>query len=336
MPTPPANDDFRPTARWQHLRRRAELLAQLRAFFAARNYVEVETPLLSADSVVDRHLDPFITVYAPDPRQPDAGKRLFLQTSPEAGMKRLLAACPEATAIYQVTRSFRNGELGPLHNPEFTLVEWYRVGDGMPEQIELLAELCCELLPGRGTPADVERVSYAEAFQRYLQIDPLSAAAVDLIERAEQLGIATPPGLAQDDRDGWLDLLLVERAQPHLGVGHPTILHSYPPSQAALARVSGDPPIAERFELYVDGIELANGYHELLDASVLRQRTLEQNRLRCDDGKPALPEDGRLPQAMDFGLPPCSGVALGFDRLVMLAVGATSLAEVLPFPLDRA
>ena len=322
---------FLPAASWPVLRRRAELLQQLRAFFSTRGYLEVETPLLSRDIVVDRHLDPFTTVLAPDARRPDVGETLWLQTSPEAAMKRLLAA--GATAIYQVTRSFRNGERGPLHNPEFTIAEWYAAGQSYDEAMTFTSELCDELL-GFG-PA--ERLSYAGAFQRWAGVDPHSATTDDLRAAARRHGIAAPASLAADDRDGWLNLLLVERVEPRLREStRPVVLFDFPASQAALAQVSGNPPVAERFELYARGLELANGYHELLDAGVLRERSRRANAERVEDGKPPLPEESQLLAAMDRGLPDCCGVALGFDRLVMLAVGATTIDEVLAFSIDRA
>jgi lysyl-tRNA synthetase class 2 len=246
-------------------------------------------------------------------------------------MKRLLAA--GGRAIYQVTRAFRQGERGPLHNPEFTIVEWYRAGDGMPEGIALLSELCDELL-GRG-PA--ERISYQEAFERYVEVDPHTADMKALISAAERHGIAAPASLREDDRDGWLDLLLVECVQPHLGLDRPAILYDYPAGQAALARVRpGHLPVAERFELFVSGVELANGYHELLRPEALRRRNARNNAQREADGKGALPAESRLLAAMEAGLPACTGVALGFDRLVMLAAGATRLEEVIAFPFERA
>jgi lysyl-tRNA synthetase class 2 len=327
---PPANPEFCPTASLANLRRRAGLLRQTREFFDSRGFLEVETPLLSTDNVVDRHLDPIPVTLADDPRLPEIGRQMWLQTSPEFGMKRLLAA--GASAIYQITRAFRNAEIGPLHNPEFTMVEWYRVGDGMREGMQLLSDVCESLL-GRG-PAVL--LSYADAFGRSLDIDPHTATISELQAAGERHGISPPPGLG-DDRDGWLDLLFVECVQGMLGRPRPTILFDYPTSQAALAKVrAGDPPIAERFELIVDGIELANGYHELLDAAVLRERIATANAQRAADHKPQLPPENRLLAAMESGLPPCTGVALGFDRLVMIAAGAKSLAEVMAFPIDRA
>jgi lysyl-tRNA synthetase class 2 len=334
--------DFLPTASWDNLRLRAELLARIREFFSAHRFLEVETPILSADVTVDRHLDPMSTILADDPQQPDVGRRMWLQTSPEFGMKRLLAA--GATAIYQITRAFRNGEVGPLHNPEFTIVEWYLVGDDMQAGMLLLSDFCQTLL---GTPV-AERLSYADAFSRYVGINPHSATVPELAEVTRQREITISGGLGAD-RDDWLNLLLTECVEPHLGLAAPTILYDYPAGQAALAKIRGERipatpqsaessivRVAERFELYFRGIELANGYHELLDAAELRRRNCAANAARVAEGKPTLPEESRLLAAMEAGLPACTGVALGFDRLVMLAAGTKTLANILAFPIDRA
>ena len=332
MSAPSEEFDFLPTASWDSLRRRAELLAQLRRFFTTRGFLEVETPLLSAEVVVDRHLDPFATQYIPAGAAASAtGSPLWLQTSPEAAMKRLMAAGGEA--IFQVTRSFRNGERGRLHNPEFTLVEWYRRGDDLQPGMQLLCELVQTLL---ATPL-AELLSYGDAFARYCGFDPHQADVAEIAAAARRAGIAPPPGFETADRDSWLQLLLAERIEPQLGQSAPTLLYHYPPSQAALAQVDlGPPPVAERFELYVQGVELANGFHELRDASVLRERMEHENAGRRLEGKQALPGPQRLLSAMEHGLPDCCGVALGFDRLVMLALGAQSIDEVIAFPIDRA
>jgi len=322
--------DFQPTANWKNLRLRAELLARTRAFFHERAFLEVETPLLSADVVVDRHIDPLGVILPHDPRTPAEGRVLWLQTSPEFSMKRLMAAGGEA--IYQITRAFRGGESGRLHNPEFTIVEWYRRGDSMEDGMQLTSDLCESLL----NLGPAQRVSYAEAFAMHAEIDPHRAMPAQLAEVARERRISFSDTLAAGDRDTLLNLLLAELVQPHLGQQRPTLLYHYPGSQAALARVQGDPPVAERFELFVRGVELANGYHELLDPEVLRQRNRQANDDRAGEGKPRLPAESRLLAAMDVGLPACSGTALGFDRLVMLAAGADSLAEVLAFPIDRA
>ncbi len=321
--------DYLPSATLAALWFRAELLKRLRAFFDERGFLEVDTPILSADTVVDRHLAAFSTELPCGPGRPP--RRLWLQTSPEFPMKRLLAAGAEA--IYQVAHVFRRDEIGPLHNPEFTMVEWYRAGDGPEQGMQFLSDLC-EAMLDRG-PA--ERVSYREAFARHVGLDPLTVPTEALVARCRALRLAVPPGSAEDDRDTWLDFLLGECVQAHLGRPRPVIVYDYPASQAMLARVrADDPPVAERFELYVDGIELANGYHELLDAAELRRRNRSVNAQRRADGNAALPEGSRLLDAMEAGLPAAVGVALGFDRLVMLAFGATRLAEVLAFPMGRA
>jgi lysyl-tRNA synthetase class 2 len=323
----PARDDWRPTASWPALRRRAALLAKLRGFFERHGFLEVETPILSADTVVDRHLDPFPVPLA----VPGAKTRLWLQTSPEFAMKRLMAAGAEA--IYQVTRAFRRHEQGARHNPEFTLVEWYRRGDSMAEGMQFLSALCAELL---GMPP-AKPLTYRAAFQEHLGLDPHSATVEELAAAARRHNVAAPQSLGHEDRDSWLDLLLVSLVEPHLGKRAPVILHDYPASQAVLAQLrAGDPPVAERFELYVQGIELANGYHELADPDAIRARIRTSNAARQADRKETLPEESRLLAAMQHGLPACTGAALGFDRLVMLAVGASSLSEVIAFPWDRA
>jgi elongation factor P--(R)-beta-lysine ligase len=325
-----ASDDWRPMANWEVLRLRDALLRKVREFFHGRGFLEVETPILSHDVVVDRHLDPFQLTLARDPRRPHKGETLWLQTSPEFGMKRLMAAGGEA--IFQVTRAFRNGERGRLHNPEFTIVEWYRRGEGYNEGMQFLSDLG-EALLGRG-PA--ERLTYAAAFQVHVGVNPHTTSVDELHRAVESQQLQSPPGLG-NDRDDWLNFLLAERVEKHLGRGKPTILYDYPTSQAALARIRDDRfSVAERFELYFKGIELANGYYELLDARVLRERNRRANEQRAMDGKPALPEDSRLLSAMEVGLPPCCGCALGFDRVVMLASGAQSLDEVVAFAIERA
>lgn len=319
--------DFRPTASWPILELRAQLLTQLRAFFAARDFLEVETPILSADIVVDRHLDPLETQLV----VPGGTQRLFLQTSPEFALKRLLAAGGQR--LYQITKAFRQGEIGPRHNPEFTIVEWYRVGDDYEAGMQLLSDVA-ECLLQRG---QAERLSYRQAFLQYVGIDPLVDSVAQLQAAGRDRGLVPPESFTPDDRDAWLDWLLVELVEPQLGRGRPTILHDYPPSQAALAQVSQtDPPVAERCELYADGIELANGYHELLDPAALIERNRINNQLRLQDGKWALPEHSRLIDAMRAGLPPCMGVALGFDRIVMLVAGVATIQEAVAFPIDRA
>jgi lysyl-tRNA synthetase class 2 len=245
-------------------------------------------------------------------------------------MKRLLAA--GAPAIYQIAKAFRADEIGAQHNPEFTIVEWYRPGDDMSAGMQFLSDLC-EVLFGRGPS---QRLSYAEAFQQHVAVDPHRTSLAELRSAAVALDLSAPASLG-DDRDGWLDFLMTERIHPHLGIKQPAIVFDFPASQAALAQIRvGDPTVGERFELYVDGIELANGYHELLDPAELRRRQADANARRRADGRAELPEESRLLAAMDAGLPTSTGVALGFDRLVMIAAGASHIREVLAFPIDLA
>ena len=323
--------DFQPTAALSVLALRHALRKRLRSFFDDRGFIEVDTPLLSHDSVVDLNIDPLrVTVFS-DPTQPDVGQTLWLQTSPEFAMKRLLAAGAER--IYQITHAFRGGEQGDRHNPEFTMVEWYRVGDGLREGMELLGELACEMLD---VPA-VDQCTYREAFVRHVGVDPHRASAGELRRAALASGIDVPRSMADSSRDEWLNLLLAELVEPQLGTQRPLILFDYPASQAALARVrEDDPPVAERFELYYRGVELANGYHELLDSQLLEKRNREANAQRAACGKYCLPEESRLLDAMRHGLPRCAGVALGFDRLLMALIGSRYIHEVMPFPIDRA
>lgn len=307
-------NDFRPTASWHNLQLRAETLKRLRAFFDSRGFIEVETPVLSHDTVIDRHLDPIPVTLFDDPRELTKGRTLYLQTSPEFGMKRLLAA-GDATAVYQITRAFRGAEVGSQHNPEFTMLEWYRVGDDYDAGMELLADLAQAIFRS----SKVERYTWREAFQRFAGVD-------------------VTIGETTDERELELDILLATLVQPNLGQQVPAILCDYPASQAALAKTRAESTgeVAERFELYYRGVELANGYHELLDPAALRERNSASNAARQRDGKATLPEESRLLAAMEHGLPSCSGCALGVDRLVMLLAEASSIQEVIAFPIDRA
>jgi len=317
--------DFLPTASLEVLKQRARMLARLRAFFDARGFMEIETPLLSHDTVVDRHLEPIPVCLS-------TGKIAWLQTSPEFGMKRLLAA--GAQAIYQICKSFRADEMGRYHNLEFTMLEWYRTGDNLQTGIDLLAELIENVLE---TPPTI-RLSYRELFENRLGLNPHTATASELKLACQSQGLETASFGAQNlDRDFWLNLILSQILEPTLNQEYPVILYHWPISQSALAVIKETPdPVAERFELYFGGLELANGYHELLDADELLRRSQTANLQREEDGLKKLPEESRLLDAMRNGLPACAGVALGVDRLVMVATGSHSIREVIAFPFDRA
>lgn len=308
---------FAPTATLTALQRRAELLRGLREFFHERGFIEVETPLVALEVIPELHIEPM--------RVEGGG---YLQASPELHMKRLLAA--GAQAIFQVTRSFRAGERGQLHNPEFTIVEWYRVGDDLQAGMDLLGALAQALL---GTPP-AARTTYAEAFERTLGISAHTASPQELAKVAESAGVAVPSTIDVSDRDEWLNVLLAARVEPQLGLDRPEILYHYPASQSSLAKVVHSPlgyDVAERFELYYRGIELANGFHELTDAVEQRRRFVEVNAARLKDGRGPLPLPESLLAAMKRGLPDCTGCALGFDRMVMLTLGAETIEEAMAF-----
>jgi elongation factor P--(R)-beta-lysine ligase len=318
------DESWRPTASPANLELRAGLLKKLRAFFEARGVMEVETPALSHAGVTAIHLASFVVPQA-------AHGQLYLQTSPEFHMKRLLAA--GSGDIYQLCKAFRAGEAGRRHNPEFTLLEWYRLGFDHQRLMREVAELVNALLPELA--AEPEYLSYQEAFERYAGFNPFSATPADCRAALQQHGIDPPAG--ELDFDAWLDFTAGTLVYPALGEASITFIYDYPARQAALARIRhGQPPMAERFEAFIDGMELANGFHELADAGEQRQRFLRDLESRAARGLPAVAMDEHLLAALESGLPACAGVALGFDRLVMLAAGARRIEEVIPFPIERA
>ena len=281
----------------------------------------METPILGSRTVTD----PSIESLAARDR---SGRAWYLQTSPEFAMKRLLAA--GCGSIYQITRAFRDGEQGRHHNLEFSILEWYRVGFDHHRLIEDVDALLDAVL-GSGPS---RRMTFRDAFSRCLGLDPMTASPADLHDACRSHGFES--GASGAARDECLDWLLAAAVQPALGPGRVYLL-DFPASQAALARVRRDsPPVAERFELYVDGIEVANGYHELRDAGELRRRMRQDLETRSGAGRPVPEVDERLLAAHEAGLPACAGVAVGLDRLVMLAGRYRSLHEVLAFAQDTA
>jgi elongation factor P--(R)-beta-lysine ligase len=307
------------------LRQRAAMLAAIRSFFAARGVLEVETPALSSAGVTD----PAIESIVAEPRSL-APARQYLHTSPEFAMKRLLAA--SSGDVYQLCRVFRDDELGRWHQPEFTMLEWYRVGwderQLMTEVAELVAEAC--VAAGR-EPGPTVYVSYARALEAALGAGP-AAPTPELARRLESRGIEVPPGVTHD---AVLDLafgtLVLESFDPNAL----TFVHDYPASQAALARLKPTaPPVAARFEAFSGGIELANGFHELNDAAEQRRRFVAERERRIANGQHAPPLDEQLLAAL-AALPDCAGVALGIDRLVALATGQSSVAAAMSFAHGR-
>ena len=321
--------DWRPSGSLEAMRLRARLYAEIRGFFAARGLLEVETPVLSEAGNTEPNIDSFSTAFS---GHRDAGApRRWLRTSPEYPLKRLLAA--GIGDCYELGRVFRNGEAGGRHNPEFTMLEWYRVGWDHLRLADEAVALVQQALALVGRRAQVESTSYRDLFLRWVGVDPFLAADAQLRQPLDGIGID-----AQDlSRDDWLDLLMTHRIQPGLAADRITVVHDWPASQCALARVrDGDPPVAERFELYLGRFELANGYHELTDAAEQRQRFERDCAVRAARGTVQPPLDERLLGALQSGMPDCAGVALGVERLLMALLGTDRIGDVLAFDFGRA
>lgn len=307
------SDAWLPTASNAVLHKRAELYRSIREFFHTRNVLEVETPSISRYGVTDPHIAS-LTVTG----------RGWLQTSPEFAMKRLLAA--GSGCIFQICKAFRDGEAGAYHNPEFTLLEWYRIDFDDHRLMDEVEQMLVLVLGGEGSM----RCSYGDLFQQRLDIDPHQASRGELKKLVNQhIDISSPCV----DKDQCLELLFSHLLQP--GLTGLSFVHDYPASQAALARLAVDAngtTIARRFECFFNGIELANGYYELTDAEEYLHRCETDNVRRAAYGFPAMEVDARFVAAMQQSLPDCAGIALGLDRLLMLMVGASSINEVLSFP----
>jgi lysyl-tRNA synthetase class 2 len=317
---------------WQSAKQRAQVLATIRTFFSARDILEVDTPLLSHRTVTDAHLDAFITQYnySPDSHC-DEPTTLYAQTSPEFSMKRLLAS--GYGCCYQICKAFRHEQHGRYHNPEFTMLEWYRIGFDHFQLMDEVADLIkltlgCE---------QVERISYQALFIREVGIDPLvtsNAELIALILSRDKLS----DWLEQEDCiDTLLQFIMAELIEPVIGQELPCFVYNFPASQASLAKISlEDDRVAERFECYFKGIELANGFHELTDCVQQKLRFEQDNETRVQLGKVEQHIDDKFLLALKHGLPACAGVALGIDRLVMLSLAAQTIDEVITFSIDNA
>ncbi len=300
---------------------RARLYHQLRQFFLQRGVMEVDVPVMAAAAATDPHIDSIVAHCN--------GRDCYLQTSPEFAMKRLLAS--GSGPIYSLGKAFRNGEAGRKHNPEFVMLEWYRPGFDDYRLMDEVAALIQSVLKLNSC----KKYTYREVFQRYLGIDPHTAGLDRLQQLARQ---QVDIDWDDDNRDTWLDILITHAIEPQLGEGL-VFIHDYPASQSALAKVCNDDqgqPVARRFEAFVGGIELANGYWELTDAEEQARRFASDLRHRQELGLPQYPEDQRLVAALAAGMPETAGVALGVDRLLMLATGAQSIQDVIAFPIERA
>jgi lysyl-tRNA synthetase class 2 len=323
------NKQWPPTCSAALLHQRAELYQTIRSFFAEKNVLEVDTPVLSNSASCDVNLDSFSANLGSNEQ---TSQRLYLQTSPEFAMKRLLAS--GSGSIYQIAKSFRRSESGRFHNPEFTLLEWYRVGFSMADLIEEMIEF---LMLCFNENLAFRTLSYGRLFQQLTDIDPYTATLAELMAFASKQGNPEAAGICGDSLANGLDYVFSQYIQPKLKKGLVYFVTDYPVCMAMLAKISNfEPKTAKRFEVYFKGIELANGYEELTDAKQQQARFQQELEERKREGLEPVPMDMNLLAALEFGLPSCSGVALGLDRLLMLMTDADSIDDVLTFPIQRA
>jgi len=323
-------ESWKPSADIETLKRRAQYLADVRLFFAERDTWEVETPTLSQAAPTAPYLDSFTTDYIPIGSQ--SKQTHYLQTSPEFAMKRLLAA--GSGSIYQIARVFRNGEQSKKHSPEFTMLEWYRTDLTLHQLIDEVNALMQNVFKFDA----IVRLSYRSVFEFFFKLNVLTCSDDEI----KHCALERIKSLARDfetDRDGWLELLMSYVVEPKLAaLNLPLFIYDFPASQAQLAKIKYDQQgnaVADRFELYIDGVELANGYNELLDADELRERFESDNQQRKEQDKPEIPIDENLLAAMQYGLPECAGVAIGLDRLIMLALEQSVISLVNSFSFEN-
>ncbi len=318
------NIAWQPTASFDNIKRRAKLYRDIRAFFAARGVLEVETPLLCQHSVTDPYIESFQSLYSANQQA------YFLQTSPEYAMKRLLAA--GSGPIFQICKAFRNGESGQQHNPEFTMLEWYRPGfthHQLMDEMDAFLQTILDCQPAT-------RQSYQGLFNQYFACDVLQCE-IDTLQQLVKQHVPLSSDHVTLERDTCLDLLLTHVIEQDLGQDAPFFLYDFPATQAALAKIRPEqPPVAERFEVYLKGREAANGFHELTDADEQEQRFLKDQQRRAANQANIPSIDQRLLAALKNGLPNCAGVAIGLDRLLMQAAKTDSISDVIAFAWERA
>ncbi|HEU4774656.1 MAG TPA: EF-P lysine aminoacylase EpmA [Lysobacter sp.] len=324
--------DWQPTASFDALRLRAALNARIRTFFAERGVTEVETPVMSVAGNTEPNIASFSLPFSG--RTDGASRTRWLRTSPEYPLKRLLAA--GFGDCYELGRVFRDGEAGGRHNPEFTMLEWYRLGWDHRALVGETADVINAALSLVDRQVPLVQVRYRDLYRERLGVDPMTATDRELRDALGDV-VIDPQGLTRDD---WLDLLMTHRLQPDFRADRMLAIHDYPASQCALARLrddgDGQPPVAERFELYLGPLELANGYHELSDAVEQGARFERDRRIREHRGDAVPPRDERFLAALAAGLPHCAGVALGVDRLMMAMLGSDRIADVLAFDFAHA
>ncbi len=322
---------WQPSCELKQLRQRGQMLALIRQFFADKNVLEVETPLLCHSTGTEPQLDFFSSIYDCPPNK----KILFLQTSPEFAMKRLLAA--GSGSIYQICKAFRNNEQGRFHNPEFTLLEWYRLEFSLDQLMDEVALLIKILLIPIFPLIRINKISYASVFFQKTALNALEYNSKAYKDYALKHDIPEAIHLCSEDHDLWLDFIFSHKIQPSLINDQIYLIYGYPASQASLARInSNDAKVADRFEVFINGIELGNGFFELADSIEQRQRFEAEIEVRKLNNRPLVEKDCRFLAALNAGLPDCCGVAIGLDRLLMLLTSSVTIDEILAFPIDRA
>ena len=324
-------EKWQPACELTHLRLRSQMLNTIRQFFIEKSVLEVETPLLCSNTGTDPQLDFFSTQY----HSPPNNKTLYLQTSPEFAMKRLLAS--GSGDIFQICKAFRNNEQGRYHNPEFTILEWYRIGFNLNQLMDETAALIALLLAPSIQLNHIKKISYNDIFQQITGLNPLIFNVQKYSNYAKAENIEDAIAFCGQDHSLWCDFIFSLKIQPALELDTLYLIHSYPASQASLARINpNNPEIAERFEVFINGIELGNAFHELADAKEQEQRFDKENAYRALNQQVQIEKDPFFLAALNAGLPDCSGIAIGLDRLLLIISQASSLDKVIAFPADRA
>ena len=322
---------WKPACEIKQLRLRAQMLSTIRGFFDRKAVLEVETPLLCQATGTDPQLDFFSTEYHSLPRN----KPMYLQTSPEFAMKRLLAA--GSGSIFQICKAFRNGESGRFHNPEFSILEWYRVDFNLEQLIDEVIDLLTELLAGYCVIESVQKVSYVDIFKQVTGLNAFNFCQQSYTSYASKNSIFDAIKICGSDHSMWLDFIFSHQVQPQLKKYTICIVDGYPAIQSSLARInSHNPDIADRFEVFIKGIEIGNGFFELSDAKEQESRFNQENKIRHTKGLELVEKDQLFLQALKAGLPDCSGIALGLDRVLMIMTNTQDIEDVISFPLGRA
>jgi lysyl-tRNA synthetase class 2 len=327
---------WKPSCDIKYLHLRAEMLRTVRNFFYNRTVLEVETPVLCQATGTDPQLDFFSSFYHTNPNKKQiTDQQMYLQTSPEFAMKRLLAA--GSGSIFQICKAFRNGESGQLHNPEFSILEWYRVGFTLEQLMDEVTELIDEVLIGYYCKEAIVKISYEELFFQHTELNPLVFCQNSYANYAAENAISEANDICGNDHSMWLDFIFSHKVQPVLANQSFAMVYGYPAIQSSLARINQEnTAIVDRFEVFINGIEIGNGFFELSDAKEQEKRFDSENKSRELQGKQQVVKDKLFLASLESGLPDCSGIALGLDRLLMILANASALKDVIAFPFDSA